>query len=396
MKTANFGRFSLLFLAILSFSRCTPRTEDPLNDALVLDCNNLSSQNWTNRSGNDAVDYIVNCHLEIRQGTLNIESGTTIAFGPNGSLTIGRDAKIEANGTAAAPIRFTRTEGDWGGIGIYSTNATNVMRHCVIEHAGGQSPWTVCLNRSAAVYLEGKLSFENCSVLNSKSDGVHLYQCVTSMVDVQSFRNNTISNAAGYPIYSLAGQISKLDLPSCTFSGNRDNFVALVGESSNLLIPEGSHTWRPANIPYLVLTNLSVADNTNLTLEAGCDLAFEADTYLGMFSATSYIRANGTASNPVKIRGKQATEGWWVGLNCQSMNANNIFDYTNFSDGGLRSITYNGNLRSTVYAGPWFEGRLTLNHCTVSRSAGTCDVVIGNAATQLTVTGTNLSSCNDF
>ena len=82
--------------------------------------------------------YILSGYVKVQDGaTLTIEAGTTIvgdtaAAAIGSSLWILRGAKIEANGTATAPIVFTsmrpageRTPGDWGGIIIIGNGTIN-------------------------------------------------------------------------------------------------------------------------------------------------------------------------------------------------------------------------------------------------------------------------------
>ncbi len=82
--------------------------------------------------------YILSGYVKVQDGaTLTIEAGTkivgdTAAAAIGSSLWILRGAKIEANGTATAPIVFTsmrpageRTPGDWGGIIIIGNGTIN-------------------------------------------------------------------------------------------------------------------------------------------------------------------------------------------------------------------------------------------------------------------------------
>jgi hypothetical protein len=75
--------------------------------------------------------YILDGYVFVTGGTLTIEAGTVIK-GENGSaLTITKDAKLDAVGTAAAPIVFTSnktpaTPGDWGGVVLLGKATINV------------------------------------------------------------------------------------------------------------------------------------------------------------------------------------------------------------------------------------------------------------------------------
>ena len=64
---------------------------------------------WTN----DKI-YLLKEHLFVKGGTLKIQAGTTIHGEGNAALVISRNAKIDAQGTAAAPIVMTsgKVEGE--------------------------------------------------------------------------------------------------------------------------------------------------------------------------------------------------------------------------------------------------------------------------------------------
>ncbi|GLX79699.1 hypothetical protein tinsulaeT_30390 [Thalassotalea insulae] len=92
---------------------------------ITLTANNIYALNGAVFVGHDKAD----------SATLTIESGTTI-FGRNGKdyLVVSRDSKIEANGTASAPITFTSSEdlkgeathaGQWGGIVLLGNAKSN-------------------------------------------------------------------------------------------------------------------------------------------------------------------------------------------------------------------------------------------------------------------------------
>jgi hypothetical protein len=111
-----------------------------------------ADQTWLGKN-----TYILDGYVFITGGTLTIEAGATIK-GENGSaLTITKDAKINAVGTADKPIVFTSNKtpaapGDWGGVvllgkaGINVTGGTNPIEGFAtsfgdrIVYGGGATP----------------------------------------------------------------------------------------------------------------------------------------------------------------------------------------------------------------------------------------------------------------
>jgi hypothetical protein len=94
--------------------------------------------------------YVLKGFIQVANGaTLTIQAGTRIEgdFATLGaSLFVLRGARIEANGTAAAPIVFTssraagqRQPGDWGGLIVVGNARVNRAAPVILEGTGGQS-----------------------------------------------------------------------------------------------------------------------------------------------------------------------------------------------------------------------------------------------------------------
>jgi hypothetical protein len=87
-----------------------------------------ASETWTADK-----TYILKDHIFVTGGTLTIEAGTTVKGDEASSLVVTPDAKLEAVGTADAPIVFTsavaeggRAAGDWGGVVMLGRAPINV------------------------------------------------------------------------------------------------------------------------------------------------------------------------------------------------------------------------------------------------------------------------------
>ncbi len=83
--------------------------------------------------------------------------------------------------------------------------------------------------------------------------------------------------------------------------------------------------------------NISVCDNITvssaLTIEEGTVISMCASTRIYV-SASGSITAIGTANEPIIIAGETATQGFWGGIQIDSNNPNNQFDYVTVRDGG--------------------------------------------------------------
>jgi hypothetical protein len=104
--------------------------------------------------------YAIASPLTVANGaTLTIEPGTTIYFGAGANLNVANGGRLIAEGTAAAPIRFTRAPGaiaTWGGIVINGDvgSPETRIRHAHIEFNGS----TAIHSQGGTVYLE-RLTF---------------------------------------------------------------------------------------------------------------------------------------------------------------------------------------------------------------------------------------------
>jgi hypothetical protein len=107
---------------------------------------------WTAAGG----PYDVSSSLTISSGaTLTIDPGTTVYLGSGANLTIANGGRLLAEGTEAAPIRFTRAPGasaNWGGIvidGAVGSPETRIA-YAHIEFNGA----TAIHSSSGTVYLD--------------------------------------------------------------------------------------------------------------------------------------------------------------------------------------------------------------------------------------------------
>ena len=85
-----------------------------------------SDTTWTSNN-----IYVLKEYVFVTGGTLTIQPGTTIKGDTGSALTITKDAKIRAVGTAAAPVVFTSNaampkSGDWGGVVLLGKGVINV------------------------------------------------------------------------------------------------------------------------------------------------------------------------------------------------------------------------------------------------------------------------------
>ncbi|MBB3699403.1 PKD domain-containing protein [Flammeovirga yaeyamensis] len=75
----------------------------------------------------------------------------------------------------------------------------------------------------------------------------------------------------------------------------------------------------------------------NLTIEAGVKIVFVSESGIDVTSS-AYLKAIGTAQEPIILTGVNQLVGAWKGLNIQSNNSNNILDYVEIDYAGQKGF----------------------------------------------------------
>lgn len=343
------------------------------NSPITLECLYNADITLTNQN-TEGIDYIADCEVEVRDGIFNIEPGTTIQFKDGASLVIENDGILRALGKSGDPISMIGTnEGisTWRGLYINSNTGANQLEHVNIKDAGDGESFGLFKTNHAAVTFQGRLSMSNCTIENSGDNGILSEESLT-LSTVNLFENNTIIGCKRFPILINQNLISDMDLTSCTFSENGINMLGLHQEDGDRLNKES--TFEALDIPYFIEDGFELY--APLTLEAGVEIVMGVGSYLTSRSNNNqYLLIQGSQSNHVTIRGKEAFSGYWEGIYITRPSSLNIWEYLDLSDGGS-IIQGHGDLAGNVTLE--FDVNLVLNNCTSSRSGGDCDIVLSD------------------
>jgi hypothetical protein len=367
--------FALLAIFLTTACEENPITggnnDDDNNDAVVLDCDYNADITLTDRNP-DGVDYIVDCDLEIRDGTFTIEAGTTIQFMEGASLSVEQGGILRARGTAGAMITMTGTEpgrSSWRGLYIYSDRGSMTLDHVLIEDAGQGEEFGVLNDNHGAITLHGSASISNCTIRNSASNGVITLENIYD-ARVDAFADNTITGCEDYPILVSQNHITDMDLHSCSLEQNGINMIGLHQDDSDRLTQ--ASVFKAQKIPYFIRDGFELY--APLTIEAGVEVVMGNGAFLSTSRQNNeYLLIQGTASNRVTIRGAEAFSGYWQGIYIHQGNSLNIWEHLDISDGG-GTVQGRGDLAGNITV-EW-DGTLTINDCTSSRSGGDCDIVL--------------------
>ncbi|MCU0434742.1 MAG: hypothetical protein MUC87_14910 [Bacteroidia bacterium] len=362
---------------------CRNRDDDddqPAPTAINL-CSNptQSLTNWR-----EGADYIVDCQFTVGSGTLTIAPGTEIQFSSGGSIVVENQGRIDANGTAAAPIRFVPTAGTpfWGGVLVFSSSVHS-LAFCEFVNAGVAGAFSFPFGATAALHVgKGTVNINNCTVRNAAGDGVYFNDY--DVISISSFANNTIRDNNGFPVVISVALLNNLNLTNNQFTGNGTNRIRLYN-SDPVGSLNGNITWNNPGIPFEFSNSSSNNINIqqSLTINAGVTLFVENGFSI---QANGTFAVNGTAAQPVIIQGKQSLAGWWHGINVVSNSVVNNFSYLTVSDGG--GNTWIDSDVSCIAVGTYTSNpaQLTMSNCTVRNSPG-CGIET-SATAVLNQTGT--------
>ena len=359
-------------ILVLAFSSCGE--DDPLdpvlNGAKQLECYYDADITLTNHNP-DGIDYIADCLVEVSGGTMIIENGVTIEFKSSAGLEINGEGILKANGISGSPIIFkgTSSSPSWRGIYINSTQANNTMDHVEILDAGDGASFMLFEETTAAVTVEGRFSMRNSLISNSGGVGI-VTEEVSNEASFDYFEDNTIEECASFPIYINMNRSHNFDFASCTFIENGENMVGFHDFRDDRLY--SPLVLEALDVPYFIRGTMDLY--AGLTLEAGVDLVMGNNALLKVStSAEPFLNIQGTQSNRVTIRGKEALSGYWQGIYIATNNAKNIFENLDISDGGSTLIGWNDSPANITLED---KARLKLINSTSARSGSSCDLVI--------------------
>jgi len=295
------------------------------------------SDSLTLKNGPAAVDYIINCVLDVT-APLTIEPGVVIKFAENAGLGVYDGGTINAVGTLTDPIVFsgeTNIKGWWRGIYIETRSSNNILENVTIENAGAN--YVYCCNEIASLFLKGaKIGIKNLEL--KSGGGVGLW--ANEDVEFDEYSNVRIESHSEYPAYISAAVLTALDGNGSDYSANGKNYIFIPNDRIDKIT-----TIRKNNVPYLFEGN--VFDITSdLTIEQGVDIIFQENGGLGVYDEGS-LNVMGSAAEPVQIRGQEATKGYWRGIHIETNKLANSLNYLNLSDAGGNYV-YCCNAASSV------------------------------------------------
>jgi hypothetical protein len=393
MKTTVNNLFRLMAASAIVFTTsCGP-------DAVPEDLPCLVTGNLTLTDHNpDGVDYVIDCEMEISQGLLTIEQGVTIEFKNGASLWVQENAAIAVNGTEEAPVLMSGTQSgaSWKGIYISSNDSRNKIAHLDLRNTGSDNYFSdvfggFIYDAKVGIAVKGKTDITHTHISNCGGVGI-IYG---SGATVTQFDSNRITGCAIYPVMMYAGNLSSnISFANSEFLDNGENYIALYSLSSNNEV-DNAVTMNEAPIPYLAYHTLAFMKN--VSFEAGVEMRVSQGKTLSSYGENTLWSINGTADNPVNIKGKnESVAGFWNGM-LVGGESTGVFTYLSVSGGGYDFTGINVPFKANINVTDTYESHLTLNQCSSALNSSTCDVGvrIGNGNTTFANNSVGLIVCQD-
>ncbi len=294
-------------------------------DEIVVRASRLeTSATWDNLG----VPYHLKSDLaSIGSATLTLKPGVRLIMAPEAALTISGTAALIAEGTAEKPVVFTgetQTRGAWEGITIDTNNASNLLRHTIVEYAGNTSSDVNAAAVKAMADSRGvQLKLDHLTVRQSQGWGLRL----GGSAIVPVFTSNVFTQNALGPAMIDSNVAHVLSLDS-TYTGNDVDKVLVDAQWVSSTV-----TWRAIPVPYVI--NDPVRPQAVWTLEPGVTLEMMPMTSIRVDGDAAGFRAVGTAAKPITITGTNKTRGSWDGIDFDTtLNSANALEHCVIKYGG--------------------------------------------------------------
>jgi hypothetical protein len=236
------------------------------------------SGTWTQ----DKSPYFVGGDLQVAENAeLTIEPGVKVFFLGSYSLTVGKNAKLTAQGNAAQPIELTawNRETGWAGLRFLDSGNDDVLRYCWLSWAkkttgfiptrsSGDTGVAEPDSHGGAIYCSNSdPTLESCRLTNNVGDGGGAVYCVTSSPVLSNtlIANNTslggVPRCGGFCI----SQSGLAELHNCTIVNNSPGGV-FAGSWDGLALTN-SIVW--GNEMYQIQTDESEPEGTFCDVQGG-------------------------------------------------------------------------------------------------------------------------------
>ncbi len=239
------------------------------------------------------------------EGQLTIEAGAQLVFQTGASLSVGRDkpSKLEIDGTAADPVRFTaagdQAAGSWAGVRVFPKAPRSTITGLVIESAG---------DKQGALHIDAVgVVLADVTIKNAAEIGLW----ITNLGSIEGGTGLRFDRAGKIAVSLPPAAVGGLGAAN-TFSDGA--YVQIRGGEV-----QQETTWHDPGTYYVVEQDIRIRGldaHAKITIDPGVELRFRPGTFLlcGELGPGS-IDARGTKDQPIVFRSSEGDEpGSWRGL----------------------------------------------------------------------------------
>lgn len=338
------------------------------------------------------ISYIINNDIQVNNNAvLTIKPGTTIKFGPEGSLIIGKasNGTLIANGTIENPIKFTSsalspTAGDWDGLVFYDKTTSNTsLYYSNIEFAGR--------NYSSAICLYGAdISMNNCTVSYISNYGIDAsYDSYTRKGGFITFENNKLINTKEC---GLRINVAKLNTIGSSNTFINAKGISLEENIMGQLLPQ---TWKNLKVPYIIEGRMHV--QASLTIAPGTTIKFEKGTRLYLDGTLGispiFIADGGSANTPITFTStlENPVAGSWDGLILDKVSKDSKMNFCIVDYAG-KAFTYGPESDKGAISA--YSSTISFNNNTVRNSNG-YGIYLSGSSRFSSFNNNSISNCAD-
>lgn len=263
------------------------------------------------------IDYILTDTIFLRENTkLEIAPGVTIDMqSSSAGFEINDDAALIVKGTAESPVIFKSTNSSvWSGMKFSSKNKDNALNYLQILNADGEES-------VIGLIYESRVAMDHVTLDGSANDGIR----VSGDAKLTKFTNNTIKNCKGFPLvldsYAHLGMIGDGN----QYENNNKQFIRLNPYTFDN-VQETVIKKQP--LPILLADGINVNGESGvLTIEPGVEFVFEHEKE-AVIGDSIQLKLEGTAENPVIMRGMTDEPNFWRGLRIDTSRPSSISGLT--------------------------------------------------------------------
>lgn len=309
----------LLLLVLLVVSVLANLSCGPSGGGVTGECPVLSLDEISNNAGVLPADscWLVESNF-ILSRPLSIEEGVVIQFAQNVEFAVDSQGELKALGSADKPVKFTgveSTSGFWKGISIGSDNPGNILDHVIVEYAGSKK-FTGAAHTLGAIFVDDTQIKITNSELRENKGAAFIF--VGENLNY-TFENNKVAKneIAGILNPEHVGIMAETN----TWTENVNTLVVGYGRGDTL---STSQTWKDVGTPLMLVNDLKI--KADLVLAPNVMIIADENIKIKIEKGAS-LNAVGNLENPITFKGKEATKGYWQGIEFQSKSAKNILEH---------------------------------------------------------------------